>query len=57
MTEFDELFKIGYKSLVKLIVKSAPTWQGKGGGKVNEAFGGLPQAIDSVAAIQLASSQ
>lgn len=38
VTEFDELFKIGYKSLVKLIVHSAPSWQGDGGGKVNEAL-------------------
>lgn len=26
VTEFDELFKIGYKALVEMIVHSAPTW-------------------------------
>jgi hypothetical protein len=29
VTEFDELFKIGYKALVKVVVDSAPTWFGQ----------------------------
>ncbi|QDU97357.1 hypothetical protein [Lignipirellula cremea] len=31
VTEFDELFKIGYKSLVACLVESASSWNGPGG--------------------------
>jgi hypothetical protein len=30
VTEFDELFKIGYKALVRAVVRSASTWEKKG---------------------------
>ncbi len=38
VTEFDEMFKIGYKSLVRMVVHSAATWtNGRGGRAADEA--------------------
>jgi len=38
VTEFDELFKIGYKALVKMAIHSAPTWaRGNAAGSSDES--------------------
>lgn len=45
VTEFDELFKIGYKSLVKMIVHSSGSWKEKGEAALVECLKDLTQAL------------
>jgi hypothetical protein len=55
VTEFDELFKIGYKSLVRAVVRSASTWEGNSGRTGNSTATALVEYLKQLTQSLLSS--